>query len=147
TRQNDHPPLSEGYSLRWRFATHAWTFGLVWVCHTRTNLCGIFARYQHEALELGHQRPVLVEHAGVDLDRPAVRLRARFAHLEHLGLGEQRVAVEDRSGVAELLGRKVRDRLTRNVADAHAEGQRIDIRPDHDVAPLLGLRRVDVVDV
>ena len=31
--------------------------------------------------------------------------------------------------------------------DAHAERQRVDERPDDDVAALLGLRRVDVVDV
>src|SRR4051812_2697276 len=107
----------------------------------------MFARHEHEALELGHQRSVLGEHARVDLDRPAVGLRARLAQLEHLGLREQRVAVEDRRRVAELLGRQVRDGLAGDVRDAHAERQRVDVGPHHDVAALLGLRRVDVVDV
>ena len=49
--------------------------------------------------------------------------------------------------VLELLGSEVGDRLARHVGDAHAERERVDERADDDVAALLRLRRVDVVDV
>ena len=49
--------------------------------------------------------------------------------------------------VRELLGREVGDRLAGDVADAHAERERVDERPDDDVALLLRLGRVDVVEV
>jgi hypothetical protein len=49
--------------------------------------------------------------------------------------------------VLELLGGEVGDRLAGHVGDAHAERERVDERPDDDVAALLRLRRVDVVDV
>src|SRR3954454_17964360 len=96
-------------------------------------LGGLFARNQHEALELGHERAVLVQYAGVDLDRAAVELGARLPDLEHLGLGEQRVAVENRRGVAQLLRGQVGDRLPGDVADAHAEREAVDVRADDDV--------------
>jgi hypothetical protein len=102
---------------------------------------------EDEALELGHEQAVLVEHAGVDADRPAVGLGLRLALLEHLGLAEQGVAVEHRGGVLELLGGQVGDRLPADVRHAHPERQRVDERPDDDVAALLRPRRVHVVDV
>src|SRR6187397_2010068 len=67
------------------------------------NRAGLAPGHEHDALELGHQHAVLVEHAGVDADRAAVGLRARPLDLEHLGLAEQRVAVEHRRRVLELL--------------------------------------------
>ena len=67
--------------------------------------------------------------------------------LQHLGLAEQRVAVEHGRGVLELLGRQVGDRLAADVGDRHAERERVDERAHDDVAPLLGLRRVHVVEV
>ena len=79
--------------------------------------------HQHEPLELGHEHAVLVEHARVHAHRAAVGLGLRLAHLEHLGLAEQRVAVEHRRGVLELLGREVGDRLARDVRDAHARAR------------------------
>src|SRR5438105_1187083 len=42
------------------------------------------ARDQHQALELGHQHPILVEHARVHLDRAPVGLRPRLFLLELL---------------------------------------------------------------
>src|SRR5688572_29276968 len=51
---------------------------------------------EDEPLELGHEDAVLVEHARVHADRPAVALGCRLALLEHLRLAEQRVAVEHR---------------------------------------------------
>ena len=42
------------------------------------------ARHQHGALELRHQRAVLLEDARVHLHHAAVRLRLRRPHLEHL---------------------------------------------------------------
>ncbi len=100
-----------------------------------------------ESLELGHQHPILVEHAGVDADGAAVGLGLRLALLQHLRLAVERVAVEHRSGVLELFGGEVGDRLAAHVADGHAERQRVHERADHDVAPLLGLVRIHVVDV
>src|SRR5215813_5688460 len=82
TRQNDHPSSPRGYCVRWRFATTSCTFGLVELCQTRTNSGGIPLRHEDEALELRHQRAFLVQHAGVDLHRSAVRLGPRLAHLE-----------------------------------------------------------------
>ena len=76
--------------------------------------------------------------SGFDCDGP---------DLEHLGLAVQRVAVEDRVRVAELLGREVGDRLAGDVADRHPERQRVDERPDDDVPALLRLAGVDVVEV
>ena len=108
---------------------------------------GIPPRNQHQALELGHENAVLVEHPGVHPDRPPVGLGLGRADLQHLGLAEQRVAVEHRRGVLELLGGEVRDRLAAHVRDAHPERQRVDQRPDDDVAALLGLGGVHVVDV
>ena len=93
------------------------------------------------------EHAVLVEDAGMDADGAAVGLGARLLDLEHLGLAEQRVAVEDRRRVLELLGGEVGDRLAGDVGDAHAERERVDQRPDDDVAALLALARVDVVDV
>ena len=81
------------------------------------------------------------------LHGPAIGLGLRLALLEHLGLDEQGVAVEDRRGVLELLGGEVGDRLARDVGDAHPQRQRVDERPHDHVAALLGLRGVDVVDV
>src|SRR5688572_14430493 len=94
-------------------------------------------RNQDGALELGDERVVLLVDAGVDLDDAAVRLRLRRAHLEHLGLTEQRVAVEDRVRVREVLGGQVRDRLAGNVGDRHAQREAVDERTDDDVLPLL----------
>src|SRR3954453_14317180 len=108
---------------------------------------GVAPRHQDEALELGDEEPVLVEDAGVHADRTAGRLGLRLALLEDLGLAEQRVPVEHRGGVLELLRGEVRDRLAADVGDAHPERQRVDERADDDVAPLLGLRGVHVVDV
>ena len=75
----------------------------------------------------------------MDLDDAPVGLRLRGSHLEHLGLAVERVAVEDRRRMAELVGREVGDRLARDVADGHPEGQRVDERPDDDVLALLRL--------
>src|SRR4051794_19576185 len=61
----------------------------------RLGLPRLAPRDQDEPLELGHEDAVLVEDAGVDLDRAAVGLGARLALLEDLGLDEQGVAVED----------------------------------------------------
>src|SRR3954469_1602503 len=108
---------------------------------------GVPARHEHEPLELGDEHAVLVEHARVHLHRAAVGLRLRLALLEHLGLAEQRVAVEHRRRVLELLRGEIGDGLAADVGDAHPERQRVHERPDDDVAPLLRLRRVDVVDV
>jgi len=83
----------------------------------------------------------------MDPDRAPVGLGARFAHLEDLGLAEQRVAVEDGRRVLELLGGQVSDRLAAHVGHAHPERQRVHERPHHDVAALLGLLGVDVVEV
>ena len=83
-------------------------------------LAGVLARHQDQALELGDEDAVLVEHPGVDLDDAAVGLRLRGLDVEHLGLAEQGVAVEDRVGVAELFGRQVGDRLAGDVGDRHA---------------------------
>ena len=47
----------------------------------------------------------------------------------------------------ELLGGEVGDRLAGDVADAHAERERVDERADDDVALLLRLGRVHVVEV
>src|SRR3954454_24457118 len=55
--------------------------------------------------------------------------------------------MEDRGGVAELLRGEVGDRLAADVGDAHAQREAVDERPDDDVAPLLGLLGVDVVEV
>ena len=60
---------------------------------------------------------------------------------------EERVAVEDGVGMAEIFGREVGDRLTGHVRDRHPEGQRVDEGADDDVAALLGGLRVDVVEV
>ena len=49
--------------------------------------------------------------------------------------------------MAELLGGEVGDRLAGDVADRHPERERVDERPDDHVLALLGLPRVDVVDV
>jgi hypothetical protein len=73
------------------------------------------ARHEHQPLELGDEDAVLVEDPGVDADRAAVGLGLRLALLEHLGLAEQRVAVEHRGGMLELLGREVGDRLAADV--------------------------------
>ena len=108
---------------------------------------GLAAGHEDEPLELGHEDAVLVVYAGVDPHRPAIGLGLRLALLEHLGLHEQRVPVEDRRGVLELLGGEVGDRLARDVGHAHPQRQRVDQRPDDHVASLLGLRGVDVVDV
>src|SRR5687767_3152730 len=105
------------------------------------------ARDEHGALELRDELTGLLVHPGVDLDDAAVRLGLRRPHLEHLRLAEQRVAVEDRVGVAELLGREVRDRLAGHVAHRHAHRERVDERAHHHVFSLLRLRRVVVVDV
>ena len=113
----------------------------------RARPCRGAARHQHEALELGHEHAVLVEHARVHLDGAAVGLGARLPLLEHLGLAEQRVAVEHRRRVLELFGGEVGDRLAADVADGHAERERVDERAHDDVAALLGGARVDVVDV
>ena len=78
---------------------------------------------------------------------PAVRLGLGLLDLEHLGLAEQRVAVEDRRRMAELLGGQVGDRLAAHVRDAHPERERVDERTDDDVAALLGLLGVHVVEV
>ncbi len=110
-------------------------------------LARVLARDQDQALELGDEDAVLVEDAGVDLDDAAVGLRFRGLDVEHLGLAEEGVAVEDRVGVAEFFGRQVGDRLAGDVGDRHAQRQRVDERPDDDVAALLGARRVDVVEV
>ena len=67
---------------------------------------GVLARDEDQALELGDKRAVLVEDAGVDLDGATVLLGLGFPLLEHLGLHEQRVAVEDGGRMRELLGRK-----------------------------------------
>ena len=75
----------------------------------------MLAGHQHRALELGDQGAVLVVGAGVDLDHAAVGLRLRGAHLEHLGLDKERVAVEDRRRMAELVGGEVGDRLAGDV--------------------------------
>src|SRR5688572_10926554 len=104
--------------------------GKAGLCHTRTNrspparsldvaLGGrrpvLAAGDQHEALELGHQDPVLVVHPRVHLHGAAVGLGLGLALLEHLGLHEQRVAVEDGCRVLELLGGEVGDRLSRDI--------------------------------
>jgi len=83
----------------------------------------------------------------VDLDRSTVGLGLGLALLEHLGLHEQGVAVEDRSRMAERLRGQVGDRLAAHVGDAHAERQGVDQRPDDDVAALLGRTGVLVVEV
>ena len=80
-------------------------------------------RHQHRALELGDEVAGLLVDAGVDLDDSAVGLRLRLAHLEHLGLAVERVAVEDRVRVAELLGREVGDRLAGDVGDRHPDAR------------------------
>src|SRR3954469_12144552 len=49
--------------------------------------------------------------------------------------------------MAELLRGEVGDRLAADVGDAHAQREAVDERPDDDVAPLLGLLRVHVVEV
>src|SRR3712207_6098159 len=49
--------------------------------------------------------------------------------------------------MAELLGGEVGDRLARDVRDAHPERQAVDERAHDDVAALLGLARVHIVDV
>src|SRR3712207_9492439 len=66
------------------------------------------------------------------LDRAAVGLRARLALLKHLGLDEQRVAVEHGRRVLELLGGEVGDRLAADVGDRHAQREGVDQRPDQD---------------
>jgi hypothetical protein len=83
----------------------------------------------------------------VNPDRPAVGLGLRWRDLEHLALAEERVAVEDRSGMLQLLGGEIGDRLARDVGDGHAQRERVDERANHDVPSLLRPRRVDVVDV
>ena len=68
--------------------------------------------------------------------------------LEHLGLAEQRVAVEDRArGALSSSVARLAIALPETSETRHAERERVDERPDDDVAALLGLRRVDVVDV
>ena len=42
--------------------------------------------HQHQPLELGHERAVLIEHAGVDLDRAAVGFGRDSRSSQHLGL-------------------------------------------------------------
>src|SRR5262249_14603085 len=49
--------------------------------------------------------------------------------------------------VAELLGLEVGDRLAAHVGDAHPERERVDERSDDDVAALLGLLCIHVVEV
>src|SRR6266581_4934959 len=44
----------------------------------------MLARDEHEALELGHEDPVLIEHARVHLHGPAVGLGSRLGLLQHL---------------------------------------------------------------
>jgi len=111
-------------------------------------MAGSRARDEHEPGEVGHERAVLVEDAGVDPDRAPVGLGPPRAPLEDLGLGEQRVAVDDgRRRMRQLLRGEVRDRLARDVRDGHPEGQGVDERSGHHVAPLLGAGGVDVVDV
>ena len=105
------------------------------------------ARHEHEPLELGHEHAVLVEDARVHLHGAAVGLGLRLLLLEHLGLAEERVAVEHRRRMLELFGGEVGDRLAADVAHRHAERQRVDERAHDDVAALLGGGRVDVVDV
>ena len=55
--------------------------------------------------------------------------------------------MEHRRRVLELLGGQVGDRLARDVGDAHAERQRVHEGAHHDIAALLRLLGVDVVDV
>ena len=86
------------------------------------------ARHQHGAPEGRDELVALVVDVGSHLHHAAVRLRLRGPHLEHLGLGVQRVAVEDRRRVGQLLGGEVGDRLARDVAHGHAERERVDQR-------------------
>ena len=55
--------------------------------------------------------------------------------------------MEDRLGVLEAVGREVGDCLARDVADAHAQRDRVDVAADDDVAALLALLSVAVVEV
>src|SRR3954454_2808295 len=103
----------------------------------------VLAWHEDGPLELGDELAGLLEDPGVNLDHPAVGLRLRRSHLQNLGLAVERVAVEDRIGVAEVLGREVGDRLARHVGDGHADRQGVDERPDDDVLALLGLTCVD----
>ena len=127
--------------------------GLAAVCaveaqHDRAITLWSVAATLREAIGSPLQRSKRAAHqARIERIRAAVGLGPRLALLEHLGLDEQRVAVEDRRGVRELLGGEVGDRLARHVRDAHAERERVDERADDDVAALLRLRRVHVVDV
>src|SRR6188472_2408243 len=120
---------------RWRSPTRAWRgqprnyvtesarkcgSRLLDVALGLRGLAGVPPRHQHQALELGDEDAVLVEDAGVDLDHAAVGLRFRGLDLEHLGLAEEGVAVEDRVGVAEVFRRQVGDRLARDVGYRHA---------------------------
>jgi hypothetical protein len=49
--------------------------------------------------------------------------------------------------VQQALGLQVGDGLATHVGDAHAEHQRVDHRPGHDVAPELAVLGVPVVEV
>ena len=54
--------------------------------------------HQHESLEVGDQNAVLVKDACLHLHQPSIRLRSRRPYLQNLGLGKERVTVEDRVG-------------------------------------------------
>src|SRR5579859_2187277 len=105
-------------------------------------------RDQHPAPEAADPLAVLVVGAGLDQDRPAVRLRLRFGHLQHGGLRIDGVAVEGRVLVLERVDLEVGDRLARDVGNAHPERQRVDEVADHHVAAeLRALLRVVRVGV
>src|SRR5690348_13793561 len=61
------------------------------------------AVHEQGSLEADHDGAVLVVAAGADGDDADVLARLRVAHLEHLGLGVDRVALEDRRGQADLV--------------------------------------------
>src|SRR5436305_289160 len=62
-------------------------------------LSRVLPGHQHDALELGDQHTVLVEHPRVHPYRPPVGLGARRLDLEHFRLDEQGVTVEHRCRV------------------------------------------------
>src|SRR5437764_9105745 len=113
----------------------------------RLGRAGLPTGHQHEPLELSDEHSVLVEHPGVHLHGAAIGLGLRLLLLEHLGLAEERVAVENGGRVLELFRGQVRDRLPAHVAHRHPQRERIDERANDDIAPLLGFGRVHVVDV
>src|SRR6476620_3651916 len=100
---------------------------------------GVALRHEHLAPELAHDVAALVRPDRVDRDHAAVRLRARRRHVDHRRLGVDRVAVERRLRVLQLLHLEVRDRLAGDVRHAHSQDERVHQVADDDVLAELGL--------